>query len=519
MANMGDIFEVPLPSTAAPLSLERTVGGEVDVFFRPVPRMGIDGEFGQDPEAPVRILHIDVIAGHLTMFPMNNLTRPFYEVGPKYNSIERISFIGGQVVYAGGSEAAEGNDVAGKFLGSYFGKTEPVALSEGEHVPDLEDTAPTSIEDVMSLLEGLPDYCVKDPQYGLGLKRQYRAVVSAIEGLTVATEIQIGGKCTTGYIEESRVFVLSMRDMWSLTKAIEKVDRMTRKAANTVNDTSTYNTLAEAIGRPKRPLRYGRDELRTALTAIANEEKPLTHAEQAELVDTLSKNAGAILKREPETMEGLESGIVLARAEGLRDQLERMIGQNLAEKQWQSFLRANPYVLSLVFGRPIVKIGEQASVGGRSISGGGEKIADFLVRNSLTNNAALVEIKTPKAKLLNQSAYRKSIFAPSGELVGAINQVLDQKNKFEQDIANIRNRNRGLDVEAHHVHACVLIGVLPTGQSRLRSFELFRHNLKDVVVVTFDELLRKVADLCSFLEGKGEAFETPDEQGKFDVPF
>ena len=65
------------------------------------------------------------------------------------------------------------------------------------------------------------------------------------------------------------------------------------------------------------------------------------------------------------------------------------------------------------------------------------------------------------------------------------------------------------------MHACVLIGVLPTGQSRLRSFELFRHNLKDVVVVTFDELLRKVADLCSFLEGKGEAFETPDEQGKF----
>ena len=115
-------------------------------------------------------------------------------------------------------------------------------------------------------------------------------------------------------------------------------------------------------------------------------------------MDTLSKNAGAILKREPETMEGLESGIVLARAEGLRDQLERMIGQNLAEKQWQSFLQANPYVLSLVFGRPIVKIGEQASVGGRSISGGGEKIADFLVRNSLTNNAALVENKNSEGE-------------------------------------------------------------------------------------------------------------------------
>ena len=519
MAEIDDLFDIPLSSTADSLSLEQTDTGKVDVFFRPVPRLGVDGKGINDAGTPVRILHIDVVAGNLTMFPTNNLTRPFHEVGPKYKTIKRISFVGGKVVYERGSESLEQNEVAGKFLGSYFGKTEPVSLAEDERIPELEDTAPTSIGDVMSLLEGLPDYCVREPQHGLGFKRQYRAVVSVIESLTDAIEIQIAGNCSTGYLENSKTFVLSQSDMLNLTKAIERVDRTTRTAANTVNETSTYNTLAEALEQPKRPLRYGRNELRRALTAIANEEKPLTHTEQNELVDTLSKNAGAILKCKPEMMDGLESGIVLARAEGLRDELERMISQNLSEKQWQRFLRGNPYVLSLVFGRPIVKIGDQASVGGRSLSGGGEKIADFLVRNSLTNNAALVEIKTPKAKLLNQSPYRKSIFSPAGELVGAINQVLDQKSNFEQDIANIRNRNRGLDVEAHHVHACVLIGMLPSGQNRLRSFELFRHNLKDVVVVTFDELLRKVADLCSFLEGKSEPLEKPDERQEFDVPF
>lgn len=519
MADMDELFEIPLPSTTDSLSLKQADVGEVDVFFRPLPRVSIDGEGLHDPEEPVRILRIDVVSGHLTMFPKNNLTRPFLEVGPKYKSIEQISFVDGKVVYTGNSESVGTRADAGKFLGSYFGKTRPVSLSEDEILPEVEDTAPTSIEDVMSLLEGLPDYCVKDPQYGLGFKRQYRAVVSAIEDLTDATKIQIGRNRFTGYIEDSKTFVLSTSDMLNIAKSIERVDRTTRKAANTVNDTSTYNALADAIGQPTRLLRYGRNELRTTLTAIANEEKPLTHAEQTELVDTLSKNARRILKREPETMEGLESGIMLARAESLRDQLERMINENLHEKQWQRFLRANPYVLSLVFGRPIVKIGDQASVGGKTLSGGGEKIADFLVRNSLTNNAALVEIKTPKARLLNQSPYRKSIFSPSGELVGAINQVLDQKNKFEQDIANIRNRNRGLNVEAHHVHACVLIGMLPAGPDRLRSFELFRHNLKDVVVVTFDELLRKVADLCAFLEGKSEPFEYPDEQREFDVPF
>ena len=207
---------------------------------------------------------------------------------------------------------------------------------------------------------------------------------------------------------------------------------------------------------------------------------------------TTTRNATTILKREPATIVELEFGIALAKAKSLRDELEHMISEDLSEKKWQEFLRGNPFVLSMVFGRPIIKVGDQASVGGKTISGTGDRIADFLVRNSLTNNAALVEIKTPKSKLLNQSPYRRSVFAPAGELVGAINQALDQKSKFEQDIATIRYRNPGIAVEAHHVHACVLIGVLPSGDDRVRSFELFRHNLKDVLVVTYDELLRKV---------------------------
>ena len=53
---------------------------------------------------------------------------------------------------------------------------------------------------------------------------------------------------------------------------------------------------------------------------------------------------------------------------------------------------------------------------------------------------------------------------------------------------------------------------MPSCEDRLRSFELFRNGLKDVVVVTFDELLRKVEDLCGFLEGK-------DTRKDHDVPF
>ena len=45
---------------------------------------------------------------------------------------------------------------------------------------------------------------------------------------------------------------------------------------------------------------------------------------------------------------------------------------------------------------------------------------------------------------------------------------------------------------------------MPIGGNRIKSFEMFRHSLKDVVVMTFDELLNKVENLCRFLDGGDE---------------
>ena len=494
------------------LSIEQASPGRVNVYFLPLPRIRVGDEAEEDVRSRVRLLQVDVVKGLLTIFPTNNLVNPAAEVRSKYRRIERISLAGGDMVYTVGDGVVGESESKGKFLGSYFGKTEPMAVEREIVVPELEETVPTSAGDVMSLLEGLPQYFVRDPPYGLGFRRRYRSIVQAIEDLTNAKEIRISVRGPTEYEENSRTFVVSLRDMLALTKAIERVDKTTRTAANTVNETSTYNTLADVLGLPRRVMRYGRSELRKALTAVGNDERRLSRAEQVELVGTLTSNANSILKREPATMDGLESSIAIARMGDLLENVRKMMKESVQEKSWQRFFQNNPFVLSMVFGRPIVKVAGHASVGGRKISGGGHKIVDFLVRNALTNNAALVEIKTPSSKLLNERPYRENVYTPAGELVGAINQALDQKNKFEQEIASMRYHNRTLVVEAHHVQACVLAGTMPSGDDRVRSFELFRHNLKDVVVVTFDELLRKVEDLSAFLEGR---YETKDDG----VPF
>jgi hypothetical protein len=72
---------------------------------------------------------------------------------------------------------------------------------------------------------------------------------------------------------------------------------------------------------------------------------------------------------------------------------------------WQKTLKRYSFVLSQVFAFPMVVIQERAYVGGTAIDGSGEGIADFLVANGLTDNVALIEIKTPKTKLLGAEYY------------------------------------------------------------------------------------------------------------------
>ena len=126
--------------------------------------------------------------------------------------------------------------------------------------------------------------------------------------------------------------------------------------------------------------------------------------------------------------------------------------------------------MSLAFGYPIIKIQQQSSVGGRKISGGGDKIADFVVKNSMTNNTAIIEIKTPQEKLLNAQPYREGVYTPSTELSGSINQALDQKYRFEREIAQIKENSRIHDIETYSVHCCLIIGTIPTTEDRHKSF-------------------------------------------------
>ena len=218
----------------------------------------------------------------------------------------------------------------------------------------------------------------------------------------------------------------------------------------------------------------------------------------------------------------LQNDIELVNLENLTNRFQLMLEGRHAEAIWQEFLGENPFILSLAFGYPIILVRQQASVGGRKLSGGGGKNTDFLVKNSMTNNTAVVEIKTPGAALLRKTEFRGGVFAPSKVLSESTIQALDQKYQFQRDIFGTKDKSRIYDIETYSVQCCLLIGTTPETVDEQKSFELFRGNSKDVQILTFDELLQKLVQLKDLLASSDDEQEeevTIETDIDIDIPF
>jgi hypothetical protein len=144
-------------------------------------------------------------------------------------------------------------------------------------------------------------------------------------------------------------------------------------------------------------------------------------------------------------------------------------------------------------------IGDQFYVGGRRFDGGGEKIGDFAVKTGGTGNISLVEIKTPQTDLVEMRPYRGGVYAPSKELSGAVNQVLDQVYQLQRSIDAKKVSSKMYDLEAYAIQGLVVAGRNLADEERRKSFELFRNSHKSIYVVTFDELRAKLELLHELL--------------------
>lgn len=199
-------------------------------------------------------------------------------------------------------------------------------------------------------------------------------------------------------------------------------------------------------------------------------------------------------------MLDLRREIELVSLEELIELFNRKLGQSgLQERHWQEFFNSNAFILQLAFNLPVIVFHDQVAVGGTRFDGSGGKLADYAIRRGMLGNLALVEIKTPKTILLEKTSYRGGVHAPTKELTGAVTQVLDQRHQLQNEINNKKISSRTFDIFAYAVQCIVIAGRVPATDDEKKSLELYRNNLRDVVVITFDELLRILQNLHEFL--------------------
>lgn len=479
--------------------IERKSADYAEVFYVPswdlLKMSGFELDEGDGPS--VKLISIDGLKQSVTVYPVNTLPNPESFLNPKYSRVQAITI-------------ADWRDFRTEVREVIFGDELVLDTAEG-----------TSLDDetqVMMVLESLPTCFIKDYDYGLGFVAAFRFIVLAIEELSDCTEIEITASRKTGVDGNGKIFYISYKDLDKVRKTINTTIRNSQAAARSVNSGVTRNFFAEAIGKPKVDIKTGRSPLRRSITdTLLRGESSLSEEEQEEVLNVVARNTKSIAKSKPEKLATLKKDIELVTLDGLIDRYQEMMSTKRPEGDWQEFLDENSFILGLAFGYPVVKVHGQASVGGHKLSGKGETIADFLVKNSLTDNSAIIEIKTPQTRMFNKSPYRNGIYPPSAQLVGAVNQALDQKHNFEGEIAQIKVNSRLFDIETYSVRCCLVVGTMPVEEDRKRSFELFRGNSKHVEIVTFDELLEKLKGLRDLLTSRYP--EPKSEHRPFEAPF
>lgn len=182
---------------------------------------------------------------------------------------------------------------------------------------------------------------------------------------------------------------------------------------------------------------------------------------------------------------------------------------NNNEDFWQKIFNENPYVLTQIFSVPVVFIGDKAYVGGMNIDRKDSKFVDYLYANESSGDTVLVELKTPASKLLG-SKYRKGVYRPSAELSGAIVQTLDYRRELAKNIVHLSEGTKH-KIDIFNPRCILIVGNAETeltDEVKLKSFELFRSSLKDIEIVTFDELFKKAETLATLFNLKWSKSET-----------
>lgn len=370
---------------------------------------------------------------------------------------------------------------------------------------------PTTTDEVVELLEELPDGFAKDFRFGLGLLWEYRQICETLADLEGVSDLLIHGGNDAKL--EPPFYILGERRFHALRKELNRIASRYQRDARRDKQFSTYHTLLHAADPAQFPVQNKklRPDVIAEMTNAGRDHVVLSKRDRRAVIKMVQDSVTAMAETEAHTLLALKSDIELVTLKQLIKRFQEMLESGLAESKWQSFFLANPFILNLAFAIPAMMVQGQAYAGGKRLNGSGGKVIDFLCASVSTGNLALIEIKKPGTELLGRTPYRgDDIYGLSTDLGGAIAQVLDQRFRLQSELPIMKNTMNRYDIHSFAVRCIIIAGVTPQEHQQRKSFELVRNTLSDVTVITFDELLARLTELQ-------KAFQSPDFEET--VPF
>ena len=369
---------------------------------------------------------------------------------------------------------------------------------------------PSDDQGVEWILDQLPEGLERNPLNGLGFTSQNRFIPSSIVGLADRIQIVIEGGNKQPYYNDG-FYIISQSYLKQLVRGMEAIASRYRRQAMTDKRIFAHNELLSAVDPEAYPIKQKQVNAKAMfeLVKVGRVSASIPKAAQRNVVDLVIDNAQSIAKNEPETLYALAAKIESVTLQEMIVRFEDMLGGDLNETKWQKFFEANTFILSMAFAVPTVFVKETPYVHGKRISGQGGKFSDFLMRGQGTGNLALIEIKAPGTAIL--ATYRNEQPGPSSDLTGAITQVLGQRRRIATGWYSLKGEDDGTlkDTELFSPQAIVLIGTMPALKTDREAFEAFRNVLKDIAVITFNELLMRLKYLHQALTVQPPGLSAP----------
>lgn len=181
------------------------------------------------------------------------------------------------------------------------------------------------------------------------------------------------------------------------------------------------------------------------------------------------------------------------------------------EDVWQLFFEMNPWIfgygLNFIFNAPLEGKKLEQVVSGSDFNSSGKRTDGLLKTAGIVSSICLVEIKTPNTPLIkeNTTPYRSECWQISDELSGGVAQSHKTVQKTVKNISGSKIEIKekegsptGEVVYSYQPKSYLISGNLSefitekgVNEDKLSSFELFRRNMYNPEIITFDELYER----------------------------